>query len=30
MKGFFDTIPEDIEEAAMVDGCSRMSSPGIV
>lgn len=39
MKGFFDTIPEDIEEAAMVDGCSRirslvqivlpLSSPGI-
>jgi len=39
MKGFFDTIPEEIEEAAMVDGCSRirslvqivlpLSSPGI-
>ena len=26
MKGFFDTIPEEIEEAAMVDGCSRIRS----
>lgn len=24
MKGFFDTIPFEIEESAMVDGCSRM------
>ena len=23
LKGFFDTIPRDLEEAAMVDGCSR-------
>lgn len=26
MRGFFDTIPEQIEEAAMVDGCSRIGS----
>jgi ABC-type glycerol-3-phosphate transport system permease component len=26
MKGFFDTIPRDIEEAAQMDGCSRVSS----
>ena len=24
LKGFFDTIPKDIEEAAKLDGCSRM------
>ena len=24
LKGFFDTIPVEIEEAALVDGCSRM------
>lgn len=40
MKGFFDTIPRDIEEAAAVDGCSRLailfkvvlplSAPGLV
>jgi ABC-type glycerol-3-phosphate transport system permease component len=39
LKGFFDTIPTDLEEAAMVDGCSRvgamlrivlpLASPGI-
>jgi multiple sugar transport system permease protein len=26
LKGFFDTIPKEIEEAAMIDGCSRMSA----
>lgn len=26
MKGFFDGIPQELEEAAMVDGCSRMSA----
>jgi multiple sugar transport system permease protein len=25
MKGFFDSIPREIEEAALIDGCSRMS-----
>jgi multiple sugar transport system permease protein len=40
LKGFFDTIPPDLEEAAMVDGCSRvgamarivlpLAAPGIV
>jgi len=40
IKGFFDKIPVELEEAALVDGCSRMSalwrvviplvSPGIV
>jgi multiple sugar transport system permease protein len=24
LKGFFDSVPVDLEEAAMVDGCSRM------
>jgi multiple sugar transport system permease protein len=24
LKGFFDTIPKEIEEAALIDGCSRM------
>jgi multiple sugar transport system permease protein len=26
LKGFFDTIPPDLEEAAMVDGCSRVGA----
>lgn len=26
LKGFFDNIPTEIEEAAMVDGCNRMQS----
>ncbi|MBW2154161.1 MAG: carbohydrate ABC transporter permease [Deltaproteobacteria bacterium] len=26
LKGFFDTIPTDLEEAAMVDGCSRIGA----
>jgi ABC-type sugar transport system, permease component len=26
LKGFFDEIPPDLEEAAMVDGCSRMKA----
>jgi multiple sugar transport system permease protein len=26
MKGFFDTIPNDLEEAASVDGCSRLET----
>lgn len=40
LKGFFDTIPKEIEEAAMIDGCSRigvltrvvlpMIAPGLV
>ncbi len=40
LKGYFDTIPPDLDEAAMVDGCSRLgalfrvvfpvSAPGIV
>ncbi|MGB8451334.1 MAG: carbohydrate ABC transporter permease [Anaerocolumna sp.] len=40
LKGFFDSVPQAIEEAAMIDGCSRlrtfytivlpMSQPGIV
>jgi ABC-type glycerol-3-phosphate transport system permease component len=40
MKSFFDTIPTDLEEAAMVDGCSRwralwqvvfpLAAPGIL
>ncbi len=25
MKGFFDSIPREIEEAALIDGCNRMS-----
>lgn len=25
MKGFFDTVPREIEEAAMIDGCTRFS-----
>lgn len=24
MKGFFDTVPSEIEEAALIDGCTRM------
>lgn len=24
LKGFFDTIPKEIEEAALIDGCSRL------
>ncbi len=26
MKGYFDSIPQDLEEAALVDGCSRFGS----
>lgn len=26
LKGFFDSIPKEIEEAAMVDGCSRFAA----
>jgi multiple sugar transport system permease protein len=26
LKGFFDNVPLDIEEAALVDGCNRMSA----
>lgn len=26
LRGFFDSIPPELEEAAMVDGCSRMGS----
>ncbi|MEM3397081.1 MAG: ABC transporter permease subunit [Thermoplasmata archaeon] len=26
IKGFFDTIPPDLEESAMVDGCGRVSA----
>jgi len=26
IKGFFDTIPVDLEESAMVDGCNRLSA----
>lgn len=26
LKGYYDTIPPDLEEAAMVDGCNRMES----
>lgn len=26
MKGFFDQIPQELEEAAMIDGCSRVSA----
>lgn len=26
LKGFFDQIPKDLEEAAMIDGCSRLSA----
>lgn len=26
LKGFFDSIPEDIEQAGMIDGCSRFAS----
>ena len=26
LKGFFDSIPDDIEQAGMIDGCSRFSS----
>jgi ABC-type glycerol-3-phosphate transport system permease component len=26
LKGFFDTVPREIEEAAIVDGCSRMQA----
>lgn len=25
LKGFFDTVPREIEEAALIDGCSRFS-----
>ncbi|MGE3799079.1 MAG: carbohydrate ABC transporter permease, partial [Thermomicrobiales bacterium] len=25
LKGFFDTVPREIEEAAMIDGCTRFS-----
>ena len=26
LKGYYDTIPPDLEEAAMVDGCNRLES----
>lgn len=26
MKGYFDTVPEDLEEAAQIDGCSRTAA----
>jgi ABC-type glycerol-3-phosphate transport system permease component len=26
LKGFFDTIPQDLEQAAMVDGCTRLQA----
>jgi len=26
MKGFFDSLPKEIEEAAMIDGCSRLQT----
>jgi arabinogalactan oligomer / maltooligosaccharide transport system permease protein len=26
LKGYYDTIPIDLEEAAMIDGCSRLST----
>jgi len=26
LKGYFDSIPQDMEEAAMVDGCSRLQA----
>src|SRR5688572_10676985 len=26
LKGYFDTIPPDLEEAAMVDGCNRLEA----
>jgi multiple sugar transport system permease protein len=25
LKGFFDTVPKEVEEAAMIDGCTRFS-----
>ena len=26
LKGFFDNIPDDLDEAAMIDGCSRLTA----
>lgn len=26
LKGYFDTVPEELEEAAMIDGCSRLGA----
>jgi multiple sugar transport system permease protein len=26
MKGYFDTVPRELEDAAMVDGCSRLQA----
>ncbi len=26
MKGYFETIPQEIEEAALIDGCSRIQA----
>jgi len=26
LKGFFDSIPQDLEEQAMVDGCTKLGS----
>jgi len=29
LNGYFVTIPKELEESAMLDGCSRMAAPGI-
>ena len=26
MKGFFDRIPREVEQAAMIDGCTRLTA----
>ncbi len=28
LKGFFDNVPEELDEAAMIDGCSRLTALG--